>query len=83
MRGGSLRPPVLIALVPLAFILFFVVSQGVQALNLEFFTEMPQPGRRSRRRHGERDHRAAHHVRIGALLAVPIGVMSGIYVAGV
>ena len=33
----------LIALVPLAFILFFVVSQGVQALNLDFFTQMPKP----------------------------------------
>ena len=34
---------VLLALVPLALILFFVISQGVQALNLEFFTHMPQP----------------------------------------
>jgi ABC-type phosphate transport system permease subunit len=29
---------VLIALVPLTMILFYVVSQGVQALNVEFFT---------------------------------------------
>ena len=34
---------VLLALVPLGFILFFVVSQGVQALNLDFFTRMPVP----------------------------------------
>jgi phosphate transport system permease protein len=34
---------VILALVPLAFILFFVVSQGVQALNLAFFTHMPAP----------------------------------------
>ena len=34
---------VLVALVPLAFILFFVVSQGIQALNLDFFTQMPKP----------------------------------------
>ena len=34
---------VLIALVPLAFILFFVISQGVQSLNLEFFTGTPKP----------------------------------------
>ena len=32
-----------LALVPLAFILFFVVSQGIQALNLDFFTHMPKP----------------------------------------
>ena len=34
---------VLLALVPLAFVLFFVVSQGIQALNLDFFTSMPKP----------------------------------------
>ena len=34
---------VLVALVPLAFILFFVISEGIQALNLEFFTHMPKP----------------------------------------
>ena len=34
---------VLLALVPLAFVLFFVISQGVQALNLDFFTHMPRP----------------------------------------
>ena len=34
---------VLLALVPLAFILFFVVSQGIRALNLDFFTHMPKP----------------------------------------
>ena len=28
---------------PLAFILFFVVTQGIQALNLDFFTHMPTP----------------------------------------
>ena len=26
-----------------AFVLFFVISQGVLALNLDFFTHMPQP----------------------------------------
>ena len=28
---------------PLALILFFVISRGAQALNLEFFTTMPKP----------------------------------------
>jgi ABC-type phosphate transport system permease subunit len=32
---------VLLALMPLAFVLFFVVSQGIRALNLDFFTQMP------------------------------------------
>ena len=34
---------VLIALVPLGFVLFFVVSQGIQSVNLDFFTHMPKP----------------------------------------
>ena len=34
---------VLLALMPLAFVLFFVVSQGIRALNFDFFTQMPKP----------------------------------------
>ena len=34
---------VLLALLPLAMILFFVVSQGLQGLNLEFFVGRPKP----------------------------------------
>ena len=34
---------VLLALVPLAFIIFFVVSRGVRSLNIAFFTNMPKP----------------------------------------
>jgi phosphate transport system permease protein len=72
---------VLFALVPLGLILFFAVSQGVQALNVEFFTHMPVPV-------GEPGGGMANAIvgtllltAIGALFAVPIGVVSGIYVA--
>ena len=72
---------VLVALMPLALILFFVVSQGVQALNFEFFTHMPQPV-------GEPGGGMANAitgtlilVTLAALMAVPIGVMSGVYMA--
>ena len=34
---------VLVALVPLAFVLFFVISQGIRAVNFDFFTQMPKP----------------------------------------
>src|SRR5438552_3076107 len=33
----------LIALVPLGFILFFVVTQGIRSINLDFFLQMPKP----------------------------------------
>ena len=70
---------VLMALVPLAFVLFYVVSQGVTSLSLSFFTEMPKPV-------GEPGGGMANAivgslmvVGIGALFAIPIGIISGIY----
>ena len=72
---------VLLALVPLAFILFFVVSQGIQALNLDFFTNMPAPV-------GEAGGGMANAIvgtlmlaGLGSLLAIPIGILSGVYMA--
>ena len=70
---------VLLALVPLAFVLFYVVTQGIVALNLDFFTHMPQPV-------GESGGGMANAIvgslivtGLGALLAIPIGVLSGVY----
>ncbi len=70
---------VLLALVPLALILFFVVSQGIQALNVDFFTHMPQPV-------GEAGGGMANAIvgtlivtSLGSLFAVPIGILSGVY----
>jgi phosphate transport system permease protein len=72
---------VLVALVPLALILFYVLSQGMAALNVAFFTQMPKPV-------GEPGGGMANAIAgslivtgIAAALAIPVGVMSGIYVA--
>ena len=72
---------VLIALVPLAFILFFVISQGVQALSLDFFTNLPRPV-------GEPGGGMANAIvgtlmltGLAALMAIPLGVVSGIYLS--
>jgi len=72
---------VLLALVPLAFILFFVVSQGFQSLNVAFFTHMPAPV-------GEAGGGMANAivgtlilVSLGGVFAVPIGILSGIYMS--
>jgi phosphate transport system permease protein len=72
---------VLLALVPLALILFFVVSQGIQSLNLAFFTRMPVPV-------GETGGGMANAIvgtliltGLGSLLAVPIGIVSGVYMS--
>jgi phosphate transport system permease protein len=67
--------------VPLAFVLFYVVSQGVQSLNVAFFTHMPTPV-------GEAGGGMANSivgtlilVGLGALFAIPVGIMSGIYMS--
>jgi phosphate transport system permease protein len=72
---------VLVALVPLALILFFVVAQGIEALNLDFFTHLPRPV-------GEPGGGMANAIvgtliltGLGSLLAVPVGIMSGIYMS--
>ena len=72
---------VVIALIPLALVLFFVISQGVQSLNLEFFTHSPKPV-------GEPGGGMSNAVvgtliltGLGSLMAVPIGVMSGIHIS--
>lgn len=72
---------VILAMVPLAMILFFVVSQGIQALNLEFFTHLPVPV-------GETGGGMANSIvgtliltGLGSLMAIPIGILSGVYMA--
>lgn len=70
---------VALALVPLALVLFYVVSQGISSLNVAFFTEMPKPV-------GEPGGGMANAivgslvvVALGAVMAIPIGIVSGIY----
>jgi phosphate transport system permease protein len=72
---------VLVALIPLAFILFFVVTQGIRAINIDFFTQMPKPA-------GEAGGGMANAIAgtlivsgLAALMAVPIGVVSGVYMS--
>ena len=72
---------VLLALIPLAMVLFFVVARGLFSLNLAFFTHMPAPV-------GEAGGGMANSIvgtlmllGVGALFAIPIGVISGVYAA--
>jgi phosphate transport system permease protein len=78
---GACALSVVLALIPLAFILFFVVSQGVQSLNLDFFMNNPRPV-------GEVGGGMANAivgtlilVALASALAVPIGILSGVYLA--
>jgi phosphate transport system permease protein len=78
---GLCAGAVLLALVPLAFVLFYVVTQGLASLSVGFFTEMPRPV-------GEAGGGMANAIvgslmvtGIGAIFAIPIGLISGIYAA--
>ncbi len=72
---------VLVALVPLAFVLFFVISQGISALDWNFLTQMPKPV-------GEKGGGMFNAIvgtlmvtGIGALIAVPVGLVTGVYIS--
>lgn len=72
---------VAVALVPLAAVLYFVVSRGLSSLNLAFFTQMPKPV-------GETGGGMANAIAgtviltgVGAAFAIPIGILSGVYVS--
>lgn len=70
---------VLVALVPLVLILFYVLKQGMSAISWDFFTKMPA-------QIGEGGGGMANGIvgslmvtGIGALFAIPIGVVAGVY----
>ncbi len=72
---------VVLALIPLALILFYTVREGISALNLDFFTKLPKPV-------GETGGGMANAIvgtlimmGMSAMIAVPIGLLSGIYLA--
>jgi phosphate transport system permease protein len=72
---------VLAALIPVGMILFFVVGKGIGALNLSFFTHAPTPV-------GEVGGGMANAivgslmmVSLGAGFAIPVGVVTGIYLS--
>ncbi|HEY2435475.1 MAG TPA: phosphate ABC transporter permease PstA [Vicinamibacterales bacterium] len=72
---------VLVALLPLALVLFYVVTQGITSLNLAFFTHGPVPV-------GETGGGMANAIvgslmvtGMGAIVAIPIGVIAGTYAA--
>jgi len=72
---------VVLALLPLGFILFYIVSRGISALNPAFFTKLPKPS-------GETGGGMANAI-VGTLkliglasaASVPAGIGAGIYVS--
>ena len=72
---------VLLALLPLAMILFYVIKAGIGAMNLDFFLHMPKPV-------GEVGGGMANAIvgtliliGLASLLAVPVGCIAGVHLA--
>lgn len=81
MMTAACAAAVVLALVPLALVLFYIVSRGITALNWNFFTKLPKPV-------GEAGGGMANAIlgtikliAIASALAVPTGMLAGIYVA--
>jgi phosphate transport system permease protein len=72
---------VLIALVPLAMILFYVISQGASALNWAFFTQIPKPVGEAGGGMGNAIVGTLILIGIAASIAVPVGVITGVHLA--
>src|SRR5690349_4474282 len=70
-----------ITLLPLFFVLAYLISKGFSSLNLAFFTHLPKPV-------GESGGGMANAIvgtfvllGLGATIGVPVGVMGGVYLA--
>ena len=81
MAEGLCAVAVILALLPLAMILFYVIKQGFTSLNWAFFTQMPKPV-------GETGGGMANAIvgtlvliAIAAAVAVPIGCICGVHLA--
>lgn len=72
---------VVLALIPLAFIFFYVIKQGFSSLNWDFFTKGPKPV-------GEAGGGMANAIvgtliliGIASTIAIPVGLVAGVYLS--
>jgi phosphate transport system permease protein len=72
---------VIVALIPLAMILFYVVKEGFVALNLDFFTKMPKPVGESGGGMANAIAGTLILIGIAAAFAVPVGCLCGIHLS--
>jgi phosphate transport system permease protein len=70
---------VLIALIPLVLILFYVLTQGITSLDWAFVTEMPKPVGEPGGGMANAIVGSMYVVGIGAMFAIPVGILSGVY----
>ncbi len=71
----------IIALIPLMLILFYVISQGAPALNLDFLTQLPKPVGETGGGMGNAIVGSLMLIGIAAVVGLPLGVLAGTYLA--
>ena len=72
---------VLAALVPLFIILFYTISQGISAINWDFFTKMPKPAGEAGGGMANALVGSAILLGLGSIVGLPVGILSGIYLS--
>lgn len=72
---------VVIAIIPLAGVIIFVTSKGLSAINLEFFISLPKPPDEIGGGIGNAIQGTLILIGLASMVGIPIGVLSGIYLA--
>jgi phosphate transport system permease protein len=71
----------LMVIAPLALILFYLIRQGVAALNVNFFTQLPAPVGQTGGGMGNAIAGTLELLLLASLIGVPAGVLGGIYLS--
>ncbi|MGB2868039.1 MAG: phosphate ABC transporter permease PstA [Bacteroidota bacterium] len=72
---------VMAAVVPLFFVFFYTLSQGLGALNFDFFVQMPKPVGESGGGMANALVGTGILIGIGSAVGLPIGILAGMYLA--
>ena len=70
-----------IAVIPLFLILFYTISEGVSAINWDFFTQMPKPAGEVGGGMANALVGTAILIGLASALGLPVGIFSGIYLS--
>ena len=81
MMLGFLAVASLVAILPLIFVLYYVVHRGLQGLNLAFFTQLPKPVGETGGGLGNAVLGTLVLVTMGSVVGVPIGISAGVFLS--
>lgn len=70
-----------VALIPLASVLYYVVVRGIGGINLDFFSELPKPVGESGGGMGNAVVGTLKLIGLAGLFGIPPGILAGVYLA--